>query len=314
MERRLERFSRGMSLMSATLATTASVTIPAPLEAKFKRRVGKLQMLPEAASKALKLGKDPHCTIEDFTSIVGQDAKLAADILKIANSVLYSPRSPIVTLHRAVVRLGFQECQNLILSSSIASMVNRISMEQEWIRTVLWWHSLNTGLLATFLNRSFQMGFNGEEFTAGIIHDIGRTLIAVVCPEQFAEIDPLSFEESVETLHHETNLLGADHCRIGAWFASLNRIPDPIPEVILRHHQPEKATEHQKLTALIAVADHMANYLQKNGDAKGYEPRQNPHLTLLSGFLKPPFETHFAEIAVSLMHDAQRDAKSLLDL
>ena len=291
------------------------VTPPPAILAKSKKKGGRLLMLPDVASKAMQIGRNPHCTIEDFTSVVGRDVKLAADVLKIANSVLYSPRSPIINLHRAVVRLGFRECQNLILTSSIASMVYKVAMEQEWLRTVLWWHSLTTGLLATYINRSFQIGFQGEEFTAGIIHDIGRTLLAVFSPEDFPEVDPMSFDETPDILRQEFALVGTDHCRLGAWFALQNDLPTPIPEVILRHHRPDLATgESRKLTALVAVADHMANYLQRMGDSDGYDPQHNPGLPILSGFVPPPFETHFHEIAIPLMQEAQRDAKTMLEL
>lgn len=301
-------------MFAAPQIKTIDITPPAAFLAKFKKRSAQLRMLPEAANKALKVGRDPLCTIEDFTNVVGRDLKLAADILKIANSVLYSPRSPIINLHRAVVRLGFQECQNLILTASIASMVNKVSMQQEWIRTVLWWHSLNTGLLATYLNRSFQIGFQGEEFTAGIIHDVGRTLLAVVYPEQFDEFDPLSFDESTDQLDLEQDVIGTDHCQIGAWFATQNQIPSPIPEVILHHHDPSLAESGQKMAALISVADHMANYVQRTGDAEGYDPTQNSAVPILANFLAPTFISHFAESAVPLMHEAQRDAKLLLEL
>jgi len=301
-------------MLTASQVTSVDITPPASFLASFKQRSSQLRMLPEAANRALKVGRDPMCTIEDFTNVVGRDLKLAADILKIANSVLYSPRSPIINLHRAVVRLGFQECQNLILTASIASMVNKVSMQQEWIRTVLWWHSLNTGLLATYLNRSFQIGFQGEEFTAGIIHDVGRTLLAVVYPDRFDKFDPLSFDESPEMLELENDVVGTDHCQIGAWFAAQNQIPSPIPEVILYHHDPATAETGQKMTALIAVADHMANYLQRTGDAEGYDPTQNSAVPVLANFLPPTFVTHFAESAVPLMHEAQRDAKLLLEL
>ena len=287
---------------------------PAEFVTKFKMRLGRLHMLPEAANRALMVARDPRCTIESFTKVVGQDVKLAGDILKIANSILYSPRSPITNLHRAVVRLGFQECQNLIITSSIASMVYKVSMEQEWIRTVLWWHSLTTGLLATYMNRSFRIGFHGEEFTAGIMHDIGRTLIAVTSPEQFSSVDPLDFNETSSILEHESSILGTDHCRIGAWFARMNQLPSPLPEVILRHHQPEIPGDCGKMIALIAVADHMANHLQRCGSDDGYVPQLNPALPILKAHMPETFEPHFCEIANSLMQEVRRDAKSMIDL
>lgn len=301
-------------LLTQPTADATDVTPPAQILSKFKTRAKKLLMLPEVANKAIKIGRDPKCTIEDFTAVVGRDLKLASDIVKIANSVLYSPTTPIINLHRAVVRLGFHECQNLILASSLASIVTKVSMEQEWIRTVLWWHSINTGLLATYINRSFRMGFQGEEFTAGIIHDIGRTLLAVICPDEFAEIDRLSFDETPEILDHEFDVVGTDHCRMGAWFATQNQFPKPLIEVVLRHHQPELAGDNRKLTALIAVADHMANHLQRCGNAEDYDPLQNPALPLLTEYVDPPFETHFCESAVALMEEAQRDARTLLNL
>jgi HD-like signal output (HDOD) protein len=210
--------------------------------------------------------------------------------------------------------LGFHECQNLILASSLASIVTKVSMEQEWIRTVLWWHSINTGLLATYINRSFRLGFQGEEFTAGIIHDIGRTLLAVICPDEFSEIDRLSFDETAEIVDHEVDVVGIDHCRMGAWFATQNQFPKPLIEVVLRHHQPETAVDNRKLTALISVADHMANHLQRCGNAEEYDAQQNPALPLLTEYADAQFETHFYESANALMQEAQRDARTLLNL
>lgn len=291
------------------------VTPPSSVLAKAKKRGSRLLMLPAVATKALKIGRDPNCSIEAFTSVVGRDMKLASDVLKMANSVLYSPRTPILNLHRAVVRLGFRECQNLIMTSGIASMVYKLAMEHEWLRTMLWWHSLNTGLLATYLNRSFQLGFQGEEFTAGIIHDIGRTLFAVFCADEFDKIDSLDFDESPEILKHELQVIGIDHSRLGVWYAVQNDLPKALQEVIYRHHKPEfAASEHKKLTALIAVADHMANYLQRTGSGAGYNLSTNSAVAVLSPYVVPPFETHLAEIAPQLMQEAQHDAKAMLEV
>jgi HD-like signal output (HDOD) protein len=291
------------------------VTPPVSILARAKKRGSRLLMLKDVAAKALKIGRDPYCSIEDFTNVVSQDVKLASDVLKIANSVLYSPRTPIIDLRRAIVRLGFNECQNLILTSSIASMVYKLATEQEMLRTVLWWHSVNTGLLATYINRSFQLGFQGEEFTAGIIHDIGRTLFAVFCPDEFNKIDPMTFDESPETLKHEMSVIETDHCRMGTWFALQNELPKTLHEVIYRHHRPDLASsENRKLTALTAVADHMANYMQRTRSCEGYDTTTNPALPILASYVPAPFETHFAEVAVSLMQEAHNDAKTFIEL
>lgn len=293
---------------------TASVdfTPPPEITALLSKRAHKLRMLPAIATEALELAKNPDCTISQFAAVVERDVKLASDMLKIANSALYCPASPILNLHRAVVRLGFRECQYLIMTASIASLMNRLPLEQEWIREVHTRHSFNTALLAVHLNRMLQFGFQGEEFTAGLMHDFGRILIAIVAPDRFQEIDPMGFEESPETLERERALIGTDHCRLGAWYAKQQKLPSALSDVILNHHQPELAEEGKVLATLIATADHMANHLQRFEEADGYDPQSNPFWPDLSEHADPRVEKHFFELAPALMEVAQHDAESLL--
>lgn len=296
-------------------ATTEITFVPpAAILDRLKKRSDQLRMLPAVATEALKIAKDPECTIAEFAAVVERDVKLATDMLKIVNSVLYSPNKPIVNLHRAVIRLGFRECQNLIMAASVSSLMNRISLEQEWIQEVLGRHSFCTALLSVQLNRMFHLGFQGEEFTAGLIHDFGRTLLAVAAPELFQQIDLMEFDESPALLAHERSLIGIDHCELGAWYAIKQELPDPLPEVIFRHHQPELAGDAQQLAALIAVADHMANHLQRFDEAANYDVSGNPFLPVLAKFSGSRFVPHFVEAAHTLMGDAQRDAENLMQL
>jgi HD-like signal output (HDOD) protein len=271
-------------------------------------------MLPAVASEAMQLIENPDCTIAQYASIVERDSMLTTRMLKIANSAVYNPKQPIVSLHHAVLRLGLLNCQNLIHAASITSLMNRLSLDQEWIRSALWQHSFNTGLLATYLNNAYQFGFQGEEFTAGLIHDFGRTLIAVAEPERFVEIDTLEFDESPEQLVHEDSLIGTDHCRLGAWFAMEQRLPMPIPEVIMCHHSPEMAKESEHLTSLIAVADHMANHLQRCNESVGYDPSSNPFVGRLSSFGDERFERHFLKTALTLMDRAHIESEKMMKI
>jgi HD-like signal output (HDOD) protein len=285
---------------------------PAELIQALKKRAGQLQMLPAVAQEALQLVKDHNCSIAQFTSIIKRDVKLTADILKMANSALYRPVTPILDLNRCVMRVGFRECQYLILSASIASLMNRVTISQEWVREALWRHSFTTALLATRINRQLHLGFQGEEFTAGLLHDFGRILFAIIVPDSFLKFDALDFDESPEQLEREYQATGTDHCRLAAWFAHGNQLPPPIPTVILHHHQPELADEQQRLTALIAVADQLANDWQRLGDRACEAFMVPAALSLLIDDLSDERLQEFSTIVPTLLAEAQRDAAAMM--
>lgn len=260
--------------MSNTTTQTASagaltIQIPAHLATIIESKKGQFNVMPTVALQAMQLAKDPDCEIKQFASIIERDVKLTTDILRMANSILFSGGTPVQSLHQAVIRLGFRQCKNLILSSSISSLMSRMKTGEAWVRELLWRHSFVTGLLSVHLNRVFRAGFGGEEFTAGLIHDFGRTLLAFCLPAEFASADPLDFQEDEHTLARETQALGINHAELGAWFAQQNQLPTSLQEVIMYHHQPQQASESRLLVTLVSIADQIANHLQRQGSDEG---------------------------------------------
>ncbi len=258
-----------------------SITVNGPLNsakyaALLESQMPKLQMLPAIAVQALELVKQPECSVSEFSSIVERDAILASSMLKMANSPIYTPRGTISNLQQAVVRLGFQECKNLIMSSCVSTLTKKLDFQEEWIRDLLWRHSLYTAAIAHHLNQTFRCGYCGEEFTAGLLHDLGRLLLASLSMDEFLSADALDFTESDETCANEIELLEISHAQFAEMYGQLNNLPGELIAVMRWHHNPEQSEEHQKLVALIALADHMANHLQRKGDGEDYEPELNP--------------------------------------
>lgn len=254
---------------------------PDDLRTRLQAQASVWQMLPDIAVKALAMARDPNCSIKEFSTVVERDPKLATEILRITNSAYYGARNPILNLKQAVMRLGFAHCRNVILAASLGSAMRKLKLSEAWMQLLLWRHSVLTGMLAMALNRRFELGFIGEEFTAGLIHDVGRSLFAIIAPEDFPKADPLDFIEAEGCLQHERSILRTDHSELGAWFIAQNKLPEALVEVILLHHTPALATEHRKLVATVAVADHMANYLQCNGSAEEYDPQENTAIEVL---------------------------------
>ena len=293
-------------------AQTDELLIPDDVRQRLHSKVQDLNMLPAVAAQAVEIAKDPNCAIGEFASVVERDTKLAADILAMANSVMHAPTSPIVSLHQAIVRLGFRQCRNLIFSSSMASLMQGMSMEEERIREILCRHSFVTAMTELHLNRALNVGFQGEEFTAGLMHDIGRTLLAVCFPDQFAEIDPLDFEESPEILDHERAQIGTDHCELGVWFALFNHLPAALIDTARYHHSPERSHEHVRLVALTAACDHLANHLQHYGSPENYDPSENVAVETLEAHGVHHAVSRFEEIHVAIMESAARDATEMM--
>lgn len=287
---------------------TKRMVPPEELRIRLLNRTAGWQMLPDIAVKALAMARDPNCSIKEFSMVIERDPKLATEILRITNSAFYAARSPIMNLKQAVTRLGFAHCRNVILAASLGSAMRKLPLAEAWMQLVLWRHSVLTGMISMALNREFSLGFMGEEFTAGLIHDVGRSLFGVVAPDDFTAADPLDFEESGDFLQRERQTLLTDHCELGAWFIAHNKLPEALVAVVGFHHSPElAANEHSKLVAVTAVADHMANYLQRNGSAEGYEAENNQSV----GFLfHDARREDFYRVAQVIMSDALRESNS----
>lgn len=271
-----------------------------------------LRMLPGFALEALKVARNSDSGIHEFAAVIERDTALAADVLRLANSIMFSAKRPVMNLHQAVARVGFRQCKSLIIASSFSSMMKTISLSEEWIRDTLRRHSFITALLGLHLNRSLNVGFQGEEFTGGLIHDVGRMLLATCYLDQFSLIDPMDFDESPRTLLTEQAAIAADHCEVGVWFTQKNLLPEPLIDVVRFHHFPERSISNRRLVALISACDHMANHLQRNDETTGYVPSTNASIELLEECGVPHAVSRFAEMSFTVMETALRDAVELM--
>lgn len=283
-------------------------SIPPEMQALLHLRAKHLKMLPATAMQALDIAKDPDCGIAEFAAVIERDATLASDILRMANSVLFARGRPVMNLHRAVVRVGIRTCKSLLIASSFNSMMHEVTLEEEWIREMLSRHGFTTALLCLHLNQALNVGFQGEEFAAGLIHDIGRTVLATCLPDRFQTLDPMNFDEGPETLESEYSQIQTTHCNVGAWFGRKNDLPSPLVDVITYHHHPETAPQNRRLVALVATCDHMANHLQRAEEERGYDPSTNPAIVTLENCGVPHANSCFAEIASTVMESARTDA------
>ncbi len=102
-----------------------------------------------------------------------------------------------------------------------------------------------------------------DAFMAGLLHDIGKMLIAANLPDNFKEILEIVNEKELSFSDAEYQVLGATHAEIGAYLLGLWGLPDSIIEAVAFHHVP-KWNNAESLVPLTIV--HIANALENAGD------------------------------------------------
>jgi putative nucleotidyltransferase with HDIG domain len=308
-----------MSLQTAAASTSSAADttnlflLPPHVQQRLEAD-GPLPVLPWLAVRAVEISEDPDCSINEFVALIGRDVSLLSGILSFANSVFYSGGKPISNVRQAVIRLGMRTCRNLILTSCISSLMGRMSMKQEWIRESLARHGYVTAAVCHALNQRLLLGYDGEEFTAGLVHDIGRTLLASCFSDEFQEFDGLTFEESSAIVDHEFSIIGTSHTEAGACFAAKSGLPPVLIEVIRHHHNPDHATGDRRLVALVAAADDIANHLQRFDTPENYDTSTNKGLILLERLGVTNAVTLISADATEILKDADAVAGNMAKL
>jgi len=129
----------------------------------------------EAAIRLRKALLNSNLPIPRIASIVSVEPLVAAKLIHLANSVLYSPDgTPARDLQAAISRLGV----NLVRTTALAIAMSQLMRSKEMaiftdFTQALWAHTLKTAAAARILART-QTRINPDEaLLAGIVHDIG---------------------------------------------------------------------------------------------------------------------------------------------
>jgi HD-like signal output (HDOD) protein len=290
-------------------ATVSAADRAAALERKIARLVDELPAMPVTATRALALIEDPDVALSDLADLIREDTALATAILRVANSALYAGGSQTLRLDQAVVRLGLWSCKSLITAVGVRSVVRGQASPVEAECRALWHHGFVTASLCAQLNRGYRLGFGGEEYAAGLLHDLGRMLIALADSECLRLAEVMDFREEGDPLARERAAIGVDHCSLGAWFGELSCLPDSLVAVIRHHHAPDGAGTMSRLAALVAAADHIANHAQCGSDSVSYDPATNTGLAALTAKWSPRRRDQLRESIPALVEEAVASAE-----
>jgi HD-like signal output (HDOD) protein len=212
-----------------------------------------LPLLPVVANQVLQLAGDPNADATKLSALIQQDQALAGQILRIANSPAYAPRSPIVSLQQAIAWLGMTMLAGLAFSVSVQSGIFTIKGYEKEIRG-LWCHALATGLYGKEIARRIRHNVENA-FLCGLLHTIGKPVILhlILTSQSNHEVSPWTVLEPI---------IQEFHISAGTKLAEVWKLPEPVQEAIRlypdeTYHQATSPTKGAMITCL---ANHLASY------------------------------------------------------
>ena len=133
---------------------------------------------------------------------------------------------------------------------------------------------------------------------AGLLHDIGKLILATRSPQHFARAIDGSRVEKTPLYLEEQQLMGVTHAEVGAYLLGLWGLPSPVVEAVAHHHVPGRIPGGS-LDAVGAV--HIANVLANEHPvyppAKEPLPHQNIDTDFISALGIAEQSAHWEELA-----------------
>ncbi len=223
-----------------------------------------LPALPTIAMEVIQMVDNPKTSASSLGKLISADQALTAKVLKIANSPFYGFPKKISTIDFAIIILGFDALREIVISISLVSSLQR-KTDKYFDAKAFWDHSIATGVIARRLARDLGYRISGEVFVAGLLHDMGISILHRYFANDFKRIVDIVRESDLAFLEAEESVLQVTHGEVGGWLAERWNLPDHLTEAISLHHTPGLARRNKELVALIHCADVFCTRILEGG-------------------------------------------------
>ena len=233
---------------------------------QFKQLVSgitSLPVLPQIYTELMQELKSEEPSLERAGQIVAKDMGLTAKILQLVNSAFFGLGRPIAHPSEAAMFLGSETLKALVLSLQVFSQFSQVRLKEFNVEN-LWKHCWATGVLAKRLCEMEEADrtTTDEAFVSGLLHDVGKLVLAANYPERLDEAIRQARQNNVPLWEQEYRTYSASHAELGGYLLGMWGLPAGVVEAVAFHHRPAQA-RRQSFSALTAV--HAANTVGKHG-------------------------------------------------
>jgi len=237
----------------------------------FFRRLDAIPDIPTLAEIALKVNRllqDEDISIRKLSGIIEKDQAIVVKILRLVNSSFYQFKTKIESIPRATVVLGLNTIRNAVLSVSVIDVFPRTESDDGLDIKEFWRHSIAVAVVSKHLGGKTLLESPDECCIAGLLHDIGKVVLAQHFVDLFSRICTKIQDEGLTFLEAEKEVAPVNHAQIGGHLAQHWQLPGALTDAIKYHHAVSKFVADLNLLMIVHVANIIVNTCRPESDFK----------------------------------------------
>ena len=234
--------------------------------------------IPANGTKIIAITRQPIDKIDilRFVKLVESDPGLYTRILQLANSPFYAEMDKIVSMRAAITRIGLVEIVSSVCLHFFQKMLPKFPDIKGFSYDDFWSYSWACAVANRRLGHpNLGMGgLPGELYMTGMLHGVGKLLMAIHNPHEFSLCLKKAREFKLPLHQVEKDVFGTTDAFVAAAVLKFWNLPPNICQGVAFHQMPELAPpEHVTIAGLTQFAYVIAGMSGHgcNGDGLGMD-------------------------------------------
>lgn len=238
----------------------------ATLQTKLRQGEIVLPSIPAILEQLRTLVDDPRSSLDQIAEVVERDSRMAADLLRMANSAQFSHMPRATNAKTAVTRLGLKHVNNLARTIFLQGLCNVRSGPYRDLLASVWRRSVARGVsmraLCDLIDPS--AGVDGDTaYLIGLMADVGASLLLWVTCERAGE--NLTSEDVSDTAT-ALEMVRRSHEDVGKALVERWNFGKAIPGTVAQHHRETPPVTDTVWWNLFVLGDHLASKIVEQRD------------------------------------------------
>ena len=199
-------------------------------------------------------------------AILEQDVAMTARVLQVVNSALFSLNRRVTHVRDAVTYLGFEPIRSLVVAAGLVRAMSSICAPAGFSLDEVQQHSLRVARVAMGLMRDPED--RKTAFSAAMLHDVGRLVLALGLPVEYARVRELALRSQLPAHEAEMQVFGCTHAEVGAHLLAVWGLPSALVEAVAFHHAPQALADTRlSIAGAVYVADWLEHAVSESHEA-----------------------------------------------